>query len=198
MKRDRLFSVGAVKVTGQRIEVGHAFHSPREAGGPSASANILVHGIGGDAQVGGRAHEVVRELELCRGSNARRLSCAFRRRNVLRRHGFRAQPLARSRRARARYLSRTQGAATGRLAGAVRHRGPDRHDALGAFSTAQLLLVLIAEAKRQGAATAEELRALAGAAGGLLNRWEPRANVGVYAICQKRIRSFLQPKKFIA
>ena len=40
----------------------------------------------------------------------------------------------------------------------------DRHDALGdAFSTAQLLLVLIAEAKRQGAATAEELRALAGA-----------------------------------
>jgi len=36
-----------------------------------------------------------------------------------------------------------------------------RHDALGdAFSTAQLLLVMLAEAKRQGIATAELLRAM--------------------------------------
>jgi hypothetical protein len=38
----------------------------------------------------------------------------------------------------------------------------DRHDALGdAFSTAQLLLVVLAEARRQGTATVEALRALA-------------------------------------
>ena len=41
----------------------------------------------------------------------------------------------------------------------------DRHDALGdAFSTAQLLLIVLAQAKRQGVATAEELRGLVRAA----------------------------------
>lgn len=166
MKRDRLLSVGAVKVTGPRIEVGQRFHSLVKQAAPSASANILVHGIGGDAQVGGRAQdEVVRELEGFVAEATLVGFHAFFDAEVLRRHGFRA---------RSRWLDVAE------LAPAVfpdrKARqledwlaefgiaAQDRHDALGdAFSTAQLLLVLIAEAKRQGAASVEELHALSGA-----------------------------------
>ena len=169
MKRDRLLSVGAVKVTGQRIEVGHAFHSLVKQAAPSASANILVHGIGGDAQVGGRAQdEVVRELE---SFAAEAMPVGFHApfdAEVLRRHGFRA---------RSRWLDLAElapaifpGRKARQLEDWLAEFGiavQDRHDALGdAFSTAQLLLVLIAEAKRQGVATLEGLRALAGA-----SRW---------------------------
>jgi DNA polymerase-3 subunit epsilon len=166
LKRDRLLSVGAVKVTGQRIEVGQAFHSLVKQAAPSASANILVHGIGGDAQVGGRAQgEVVRELE---SFVAEAMPVGFHApfdAEVLRRHGFRA---------RHRWLDLAELAPalfTARKAQQLEEwlaefgiAVQDRHDALGdAFSTAQLLLVLIAEAKRQGAATAEDLRDLTGA-----------------------------------
>lgn len=169
MKRDRLLSVGAVKVTGQRIEVGHAFHSLVRQTAPSANANILVHGIGGDAQTGGRAlEEVLRELEVF---VAEAMPVGFHApfdAEILRRHGFRT---------RHRWLDLAELAPV-----LFRARKPrqleewlaefgiavqDRHDALGdAFSTAQLLLVLVAEAKRQGVATLEGLRALAGA-----SRW---------------------------
>lgn len=166
MKRDRLLSVGAVKVTGQRIEVGHVFHSLVRQTAPSANANILVHGIGGDAQTGGRAlEEVLRELEVFVGEAMPVGFHAPFDAEILRRHGFRT---------RSRWLDLAElapaifpGRKARQLEDWLAEFGiavQDRHDALGdAFSTAQLLLVLIAEAKRQGAATVEELRALAGA-----------------------------------
>ena len=169
MKRDRLLSVGAVKVSGQRIELGHPFHSLVKQAAPSASANILVHGIGGDAQIRGREQEeVVRELQAFVGEATLVGFHAPFDAEVLRRHGFRA---------RSRWLDLAElapalfpGRKERQLEDWLAEFGiavQDRHDALGdAFSTAQLLLVLIAEAKRQGAATVEELRALAGA-----SRW---------------------------
>jgi DNA polymerase-3 subunit epsilon len=166
MKRDRLLSVGAVKVTAARIEVGDPFHALVKQAAPSASANILVHGIGGDAQTGGRTQEeVVRELEAFVGDAVPVGFHAAFDAEILRRHGFRT---------RGRWVDVAELAPALFPARKARQLEDwlaefgiavqDRHDALGdAFSTAQLLLVLIAEAKRQGAATVEALRGLAGA-----------------------------------
>jgi DNA polymerase-3 subunit epsilon len=61
--RDRLLSVGAVAVGAQRIELSSAFHSLVKQEAASPASNILVHGIGGDAQRTGRqADDVVRDL----------------------------------------------------------------------------------------------------------------------------------------
>jgi len=163
-KRDRLLSVGAVKVTAGRIEVGPAFHSLVAQAAPSASDNILVHGIGGDAQLGGRAQpEVLRELE---SFIADAMPVGFHSpfdAEILRRHGFRARNrwLDLASLAPALFAGRKSRQLEDWLAEfdiEVR----DRHDALGdAFSTAQLLLVVLAEARRQGTGTVEALRALA-------------------------------------
>jgi DNA polymerase-3 subunit epsilon len=164
-KRDRLLSVGAVKVTAGRIEVGPAFHSLVAQAAPSASDNILVHGIGGDAQLGGRAQpEVLRELESFIGDA---MPVGFHSPfdvEILRRHGFRA---------RNRWLDLAELAPAlfpGRKARQLEDwlaefdiEVRDRHDSLGdAFATAQLLLVVLVEAKCQGTVTVEALRALAG------------------------------------
>ena len=169
MKRDRLLSVGAVRITAGRIELGPAFHSLVKQAAPSSRENILVHGIGGDAQTGGRALEdVVRELE---AYVAEAMPVGFHApfdAEILRRHGFRSRTgwLDLAELAPALFSGRKAGHLEDWLAEfgiAVQ----DRHDALGdAFSTAQLLLVVIAEARRQGAATVEALRAL-----GSARRW---------------------------
>ena len=169
MKRDRLLSVGAVRIVESRIEVGSAFHSLIKQAAPSARENILVHGIGGDAQMGGRAQEqVVRELQAYVGEAMPVGFHAPFDAEILRRHGFRTRnrwfDLAEL--VPALFLSRKATHLEDWLAEfgiAVQ----DRHDALGdAFCTAQLLLVVIAEARRQGAATVEALRAF-----GSARRW---------------------------
>src|SRR4051812_37475844 len=48
--RDRLLSVGAVRVSNERIELAEGFSSHVRADAASSSSNILVHGIGADAQ----------------------------------------------------------------------------------------------------------------------------------------------------
>jgi DNA polymerase-3 subunit epsilon len=61
--RDRLLSVGAVALREGRIALGASFASLVRQTKPSAAANILIHGIGGEAQRGGRpVEEVLREL----------------------------------------------------------------------------------------------------------------------------------------
>ena len=167
MKRDRLLSVGAVRIAEGRIEVGNALHSVVKQTAPSARENILVHGIGGDAQIGGRAQdEVVRELEAYVGEAIPVGFHAPFDAEILRRHGFRVRNrwLDLAELAPALFPGRKAAHLEDWLAefGIAVH---DRHDALGdAFSTAQLLLVSIAEARRQGAATVEALRTLGSAA----------------------------------
>lgn len=168
--RDRLLAVGAVAVRGGRIELGESFSAVLRQDAPSEPANILVHGIGGEAQRNGRpAAQALREFSEFLGDG---LPVAF--------HApfddavlCRAMTQVPGLRAPRGWLD------LARLAPAL-HPGPDRarralddwlaefgiacparHDALAdAYATAQLLLILLAEAERQGAGTVDRLRRL--------------------------------------
>jgi DNA polymerase-3 subunit epsilon len=168
--RDRLLSIGAVAVRGGRIELAQAFSAVLRQDAPSDPANILVHGIGGDAQRAGRpAVDALREFSAFAGAG---LPVAF--------HApFDAEVLRRA----MSQVPGLQGPADwldlARLAPAL-FPGPDRarralddwlaefgiacpqrHDALAdAYAAAQLLLVLLAEAERQGADSVDRLRRL--------------------------------------
>ena len=161
--RGRLLSVGAVAVREGRIELAQAFEAGVKQQAPSAAENILIHGIGGDAQLAGLPlAEVVAKLDAHVGDA---IPVAFHApfdAAVLSRHGFKprapwhdlavlAPALHPGRKAK---LLEDWLAESGSPAHA-------RHDALGdAFATAQLLLVLLAEAKRQRVETVEDLRGM--------------------------------------
>jgi DNA polymerase-3 subunit epsilon len=168
--RDRLLSLGAVAVRAGRIELAEAFGALLRQDVPSDPANILVHGIGGDAQRNARAApEVLREFSAFIGEG---LPVAFHApfdEAVLRRAMAATPGLAAPREwldlARlAPALHPAAGAAQRALDDWLKEFGiacPARHDALAdAYATAQLLLVLLAEAERQGATTVERLRRL--------------------------------------
>jgi len=53
-KRDRLLALGAVVVRAGRIEPAESFRALLRQERPSDPGNILVHGIGGEAQLAGR------------------------------------------------------------------------------------------------------------------------------------------------
>lgn len=169
--RDRLLAIGAVAVRGGRIELGESFSALLRQDVASDAANILVHGIGGEAQRGGRpATDALREFSLFLGNG---LPVAF--------HApFDAAMLRRAMAQSPGLQAPADWLDLARLA-PVLHQGPDyarralddwlgqfaiacpaRHDALAdAYATAQLLLVLLAEAERQGAGTVKQLRRLA-------------------------------------
>ncbi|MEO8145680.1 MAG: 3'-5' exonuclease [Betaproteobacteria bacterium] len=163
--RDRLLSVGAVAVRGGRIELGESFGAMVRQDAPSGHANILVHGIGGDAQRGGRpAADVLREFSAFLGEG---LPVAFHApfdAEVLSRAmpGFRRAWLDLALLAPALHPGRRR--ENRALDDWLQEFGIDctaRHDALAdAYATAQLLLVLLAEAERQGAGTVDRLRRL--------------------------------------
>lgn len=164
--RDRLLSVGAIEVRDGRVELAGAYAAHVRQETPSGRDNILVHGIGGDAQRAGRPlAEVAAALERFVGDA---IPCGFHARfdaAVLRRHGVRL---------RAKWLDlaallpalfpdrgRTESPLDHWLA-AFEIPALARHDALGdAFAAAQLLLVALAEARRQRIETLEQLRSIA-------------------------------------
>ena len=170
---DRLLAVGAVPVQGGRIDLGGSFSAVLQQESPSDAANILVHGIGGEAQREGRsAAEALREFSDFLGDGLpvafhAPFDAAILRRAMSASPGLRAPrrwlDLARL----APALCPGAGPAkTGRRAlddwlaeFGIAH--PQRHDALAdAYATAQLLLVLFSEAERQGAGSVESLRRL--------------------------------------
>lgn len=168
--RDRLLALGAVAVRGGRIELAESFSAVLRQDVASDTVNILVHGIGGEMQRNGRpAREVLREFSDFLGDGLpvgyhAPFDDAVLRRAMARQPGLRAPR---------DWLDLAQLAP-------VLHPGPDRarralddwlgefgiacpqrHDALAdAYATAQLLLVLLAEAERQGAGTVKHLRRL--------------------------------------
>ena len=159
--RDRLLSVAAVKVRDGAVDLQDYFERRVRQEAPSARDNILVHGIGGDAQRGGEPLAQVSEALLAFAGDD--LPVAFHAAfdaAVLRRHGvkLRARWLDLAALAPALFPRRPAKALDEWLAQfAIPARA--RHDALGdAFATAQLLLVLLAEARRQGVADVEALR----------------------------------------
>jgi DNA polymerase-3 subunit epsilon len=159
--RDQLLSVGAVIVAGGRIKLNESFNAFIRQPAPSRPENILVHGIGGDAQLAGRAQdEVVGELALFIADCVPVAFHAAFDAQILRRHGLEA---------RGRWLDLAQLAPAlyrerrvrDTLDGWLAEFGIapiERHSALGdAFSTAELLLVMLAEAARQRIDTLEAL-----------------------------------------
>lgn len=160
--RDRLLSVGAVAVRSGRVELADFFEARVRQATPSAAENIVIHGIGGDAQLQGRVlDEVMNELGIFLQAA---IPVAFHApfdAGVLRRHGLEQ---------RAQWLD-LAALAPALFPGRGRHDSPlehwldafgippqARHDALGdAFATAQLLLIILNEAKRQRLETVEAL-----------------------------------------
>ena len=166
--RDRLLSVGAVAVRGGRIELAESYAALVRQARPSARDNVLVHGIGGQAQLGGREQaEVVAELDRFMADavpvafHAPFDAAILKRAGLPRRRWLDLDPLA-----HALFPGRNLKTLDEWL-GAFDIEHPGRHDALlDALATAELLLVLLAEGRRQGAASVEDLLATAGS-----SRW---------------------------
>lgn len=162
-KRDRLLAVGGVAVRGARIDPGDAFAATVRQDVPSAAANILVHGIGGDAQRAGQPLDaVMAAFDRWAGEGVlvafhAPFDAAFLRRRIAFDLALLLPGLFPGRKLQALddWLQ------------AFAIDVPQRHDALAdAAATAELLLVALAEAGRQRIAT---LPALARAQNGA--RW---------------------------
>jgi DNA polymerase-3 subunit epsilon len=170
--RDALVAVGAVALRAGRIEAGEGFHAvvrPAAADAGHGAAAALVHGIGAEAQLAGRAPREA--LEAFNAFAAGALPVAFHAAfdaAVLRRAAVQAGAPA----VAAPWLDLAQLAPA--LNPARRARSLDewlavfgiplqgRHDAMcDAFATAQLLQVLLAQAERQGVHDTRALAAVA-------------------------------------
>ena len=161
--RDQLLSVGAVTVRDGTVQLQDFYQASVRQDIPSAADNILVHGIGGDAQLGGEPlARVIDRLARFLGDG---LPVGFHApfdAAVLRRHGLQLRTKWLDLATLAPALFPAKGKADSPLEhwlGAFGIPARARHDALGdAFATAQLLLVALAEARRQGVASVEALR----------------------------------------
>lgn len=161
--RDHLLSVGAVVVRDGTVQLAEFFEARIQQQSASARQNILIHGIGGDAQRGGQPlAQVIDALARFLGEG---LPVGFHApfdAAVLRRHGLRTRTKWLDLATLAPALFPAKGKADSPLehwlaAFAIPPRA--RHDALGdAYATAQLLLVALAEARRQRLASVEGLR----------------------------------------
>jgi DNA polymerase III subunit epsilon len=172
--RDRLLSVGAVAVRAGRIEVAEAFSARVGQAAPSEPQNILIHGIGGDAQRAGQPLEqVLAELQrFMEGAFPAAFHAPFDA-GILKRHGLKAGAQWLDLAVLLPALFPEHGAGDSTLdhwLGVFAIPAHARHDALGdAFATAQLLLVALAEAQRQRLATVQALFRAEGA-----GRWLAR------------------------
>lgn len=161
-RRDRLLSIGAVAVREGRIVHADSFSAVLRQDAASDAANILVHGIGADRQLSGR--DPADALAEFRRFAAEGVPVAFHAdfdRVLLERavQGWHEPWLdlaqlapalyPRQRDVRTSLDSWLAGFAIGNM---------ERHDALAdAYATAQLLLVLLAEASRQGMKSVRDL-----------------------------------------
>jgi len=160
--RDRLLSAGAVAVGGDEVRLTDQFSALVRQETPSAAENILIHGIAGDAQRGGRAvEEVIAELAEYVGEGVPVAFHAPFDAGILRRHGLELErewvDLATL--MPALFLARKprQNTLDPWLA-EFDIPAHQRHDALGdAFASAQLLLVALKEMKRRRIDTVEAL-----------------------------------------
>ena len=158
--RDRLLSVGAVAVCADEVRLTDQFSALVRQETPSAAENVLIHGIAGDAQRGGRpVEEVIAELAEYVGEAVPVAFHAPFDAGILRRHGLRLErewvDLATLMPALFPARAPRQSTLDPWLAtfDIPAHR---RHDALGdAFATAQLLLPALKEMKRRRVDTVE-------------------------------------------
>jgi DNA polymerase-3 subunit epsilon len=160
--RDRLLSVGAVAVRDGRVSLADAFEARVRQQTPSAPENIVIHGIGGDAQLSGAPlDEVIKDLAAYMGEGVPVAFHAAFDAGILKRHGLALRQPWLDLAVLAPALFPAQGGKDESLDHWLAACGIPalaRHDALGdAFATAQLLLVILNEAKRQRVDTVEAL-----------------------------------------
>ena len=161
--RDRLLAVGAVAVSGSRIFLPDRFEAFVRQETPSPAGNILVHGIGGDAQCAGRPlGAVIAELESYVADGVPVAFHAPFDAGILRRHGLKLRQdwidLATLMPALFPEREPRQSSLDFWLAQFAIDLA-QRHDALAdALATAELLLVALKEMKRRGLDTVEALR----------------------------------------
>ena len=176
-KQDRLLSVAAVEVAAERIAAGRAYAAVLQQQEPSRVDNILVHGLGGEAQLGGDpAPQVLRQLTVFMNDAIPVAFHASFDKAVLARAFAQAGVPAKRRRwldlallAPVLFPDRKAQDLDSWLA-AFAIECAARHEALGdAYATAQLLLVMLGKARSEGIATVEALIRLASSAA-----WLPR------------------------
>ena len=157
LRRDRLIAIGAVAVERDRIALHDCFETVLRQDKASADANILIHGIGGQTQLGGvepRAGDA-RVSRVSGQIAARRVSRRVRPGDA------RARACDRSSACRSVIRGSTwrsccrrcfRGPSAGRSTTGSRHFGSpagERHHALAdAFATAQLLQIALVAADR--------------------------------------------------
>lgn len=157
--RDRLLSIGAVAVREGRVDHADAFEALLRQDQASEVPNILVHGIGAEAQLGGLdpGAALADFARYAGGSPLVAFHAAFDQAllgHAMAAHGLRWKPrwldLAGLAPALCPALAKTCNSLDEWLAAfSIGH--PARHDAVAdAYATAQLLLVLLAESGRQG------------------------------------------------
>ena len=164
-RRDRLLSVGAIRVRSERIELGEAFSVRVRSPVASAAENILVHGIGGDEQLAAPPPEEVlpQFASFVEGSIPVAFHAWFDR-EVLQRAGLRIAPrwLDLEPLAHALYPGRKLRTLDEWIS-SFGIESAARHDALfDALASAELLLVLLAQARGAGLRTVEDVMAAAG------------------------------------
>jgi DNA polymerase III subunit epsilon len=179
MLTDRIISIGAVAVTERTVRHDDAFEAVLRQAQSSANENILVHQIGGQAQLAGAdpVDSLVRCLEYIGASRIVAFRAEFDatvfRREVLALLGMRAWP---------RFIDLASilpalfpGTENDSLDDWVRHFGLPpigRHHAIAdAYATAQLLMIVLELAARTGIHTARDLRDVERAQRWLGRRW---------------------------
>lgn len=161
-ERDRLLSLGAVAVREGRIDHADSFSAVLRHTEASDARNILIHGIGGDAQRSGRdPGEALGEFRRYAGGSPAVAFHATFDRALLRR----AMPSWKAHWVDLAHLAPALLPAHAKscrslddwlAAFGIEH--PARHEALAdAYATAQFLLILLAEAERQGIGAARDL-----------------------------------------
>jgi DNA polymerase III subunit epsilon len=165
-ERDRLLSIGAVAVREGRIDHADSFSAVLRQERASDAPNILVHGIGAEAQLGGRdPAAVLQEFgRYVSGGTPVAFHAAFDQallRRAMPEWKARWLDLAQLAPALLPSQAKSRKSLDDWLAAfAIGH--PARHEALAdAYAAAQLLLVLLAEAERQGVSGAGDLYATA-------------------------------------
>ena len=171
-KQDRLLSVAAVEVTAERIAAGRAYAAVLQQQEPSPVDNILVHGLGGEAQLcGDPAKQVLPELAgFMNGAIPVAFHAPFDKAVLARAFAQAGMPSRRKRwldlavLAPVLFPDRKAKDLDSWLA-AFAIECASRHEALSdAYATAQLLLVMLGKARSEGVATAEALIRLASSA----------------------------------
>ena len=169
-ERDRLLSIGAVAVREGRVAHADTFGAVLRQAQASEAPNILVHGIGAEAQLGGRdpATALDEFARFAAGAPLVAFHAAFDQALLGRAMAtsagqWKPRWLDLAQLAPALYPQRARSCTSlddWLAAFAIGH--PARHDAMAdAYATAQLLLILLAEAERQGLSAAGELFAVA-------------------------------------